>query len=90
MLKLKPSMKINRRYILLEVSKDKIEKVILEYLGILGWAKAAPVFVKRPGKRIVLAVNRKCLDDIKAALAISSEDIKVLKVSGTLKGLSKK
>ena len=83
-------MRANRRYLLLEGSKDKIEKAILEYLGILGWAKAAPVFVKKKEKNYIFAVNRKELNDIKAALAISADKIKVLRVSGTLKGLWRK
>ncbi|MCH7568559.1 MAG: hypothetical protein IIA87_04010 [Nanoarchaeota archaeon] len=89
MLKLKPSAKLRRRYLLISGRKDDTEKAILDYIGILGWAKAAPVFVKKKGANYILAVNRKEIDRIRGALALSSDKIRVLKVSGTLKGLGK-
>ena len=66
-----------------------METALLDYLGILGWAKAAPFFVQYAGKEIILAVDRKTVDDVKAALVLAPVSIKVLKVSGTLKGLGK-
>jgi len=90
-LKVKPSAKVKRRYILIEGgSKGVIEKVILDYVGILGWAKAAPVFVKESKKGVILAVERKEVDDVRAAFEISEKKLRVVKVSGTLKGLDKK
>ena len=86
-LKVKPSAKIKRRYILIEGDRTKVEKAILDYIGILGWAKAAPHFVKSELKNLVLAIERKSLTNIRAAFEISKEKIKILKVSGTLKGL---
>lgn len=89
-LKLNPSNKIKRRYLLIKAeSRDKIEKVILDYIGILGWAKAKPFFVKSEGK-IILAIDRKEVDNVRAAFEVCNENIDILKVSGTLKGLSKK
>jgi len=46
---LKPSMKENKRYILLNgnFSKEDAEKAILRYIGILGYSKASPVFVSK-------------------------------------------
>ncbi len=90
MLKLKPSAKLKKRYLLIDGKKEDIEKAILNYIGILGYAKASPFFVKGKGNLVILAVNRKEIDKIRGAFAISAEKIKVLKVSGTLKGLSKK
>ena len=90
MLKLKPSAKQSKRYLLIEGKKEDIKKFILDYIGILGYAKAAPIFVKEKGNNIILAVNRKEIDKIRGAFAISADKIKVLKVSGTLKGLGKK
>ena len=85
-MKLKPSARPDRRYLLIEAkSKEEIEKAILDYIGVLGWAKAAPVFVDLKG--IVLCINRKEVDNVRAALELSERDIKVKKVSGTLKGL---
>ncbi len=89
MLKLKPSARESKRYLLLKGEKDKIEKAILDYIGILGWTKANPFFVKKSKSNYILAVNRKEIDKIRGAFAITSDEIKVLKVSGTLKGLQK-
>ena len=90
MLKLKSSARTSNRYLLINGRKEDIEKAILDYIGILGWAKAAPRFIKKSAKGCVLAVNRKEIDKIKGAFAIAAEKIQVLKVSGTLKSLSKK
>ncbi len=88
-LKIKPSIKIKRRYLLIRgANKEEIEKIIIEYLGILGWARASPMFVKSSSNQIILAVDRKEVDNIKAAFEISSSNIKILKISGTLKGLN--
>jgi len=83
---LKKSLRDRKRYLLLEkVSEEKVEKAILDYVGILGWGNASPVWVK--GKVNVLAVNRKEVEKIKAGLELAG--IKVKRVSGTLKGLGK-
>ena len=88
-LKLKSSARIKKRYLLIEAkNKETVEKAILDYLGILGWAKAAPVFVQTSPK-IILSIERKSVTDIRAALELSESKIKVLRVSGTLKGLEK-
>jgi RNase P/RNase MRP subunit POP5 len=88
-LKTKPSAKINRRYLLIEGKKEDVEKAILDYLGILGWAESAPIFVKTKENSVILAVARNSVIKVKASLEISSSFIKVKKVSGTLKGLDK-
>lgn len=89
-LKLKPSAKIKKRYLLLSApSKEEVEKAILDYLGILGWAKSSPTFVKTQNSKIILSLNRKSLNDIRAAFELSPSNIKILRVSGTLKGLMK-
>jgi RNase P/RNase MRP subunit POP5 len=88
MLKLKPSARTSKRYLLLKGKKEEIEKAILDYIGILGWAKANPTWVYRT-KGIVLAVNRGEIEKIRGSFAISEKKIEVLRVSGTLKGLRK-
>ena len=88
-LKLKPSSRINRRYLFIEGSKEDIEKAILDYIGILGWAEASPMFVKSEEDLIILAIDRKSINDIRAAFELCKNNIKVLKVSGTLKGIKK-
>ena len=87
-LKVKASMRIKRRYLLLDAkSKEQVESVTLDYIGILGWAKSAPFFLSSKNGRIILAVERKSLNDVRASFEISPENIKVIKVSGTIKGL---
>jgi len=90
MLKQKPSQRIKRRYLLLKAkNKEDVEKVILDYVGILGWARASPFFAGTKKEGIVFAIDRKMVDEIRAAFELSKEDIKIIKVSGTLKGLDK-
>ena len=82
-------MQIKRRYLLIESkNKEEVEKAILDYIGILGYARAAPFFVSG-GKKIILAVSRESLNDVRAAFELCKENIKVVRVSGTLKGLGK-
>ncbi|MEK6874070.1 MAG: hypothetical protein AABW91_04445 [Nanoarchaeota archaeon] len=84
---LKPSMKENKRYLLLKgtFNKEDAEKSILRYIGILGYAKASPMFVSKN----ILAVNRSELEKVKASFALT-QGIEIAKISGTLKGLGKK
>ncbi len=85
-LKLRPSARDNRRYFIVECeNKEEIERAILDYIGILGLAKAAYVFVKKGGRRIVGSCTRENLNPVLASLAYAK--LKVNKVSGTLKGL---
>jgi len=90
-LKQKPSARVNRRYILIDgANRDTIEHIIIEYVGVLGWAKASPAFTTISGvKGTVLSVERKSLEDVRAAFEVSNEKVKILRVSGTLKGLEK-
>jgi len=80
--KLKPAMRENKRYLLVDGKKEDIEKAILEFIGILGYGKAGVVFV---GNNI-LAVNREEVDKVRAALVLAG--IHVRRVSGTIKGLN--
>jgi RNase P/RNase MRP subunit POP5 len=87
-MKLKPSARLNRRYLLIRGTKENVETAILEYIGVLGWAKSAPAFLSHSGG-CILAINRGEIVNVRAALALTKENIEVLRVSGTLKGLSK-
>jgi len=87
-LKLRPSAKDNRRYLLInERDNKKIEKAILEYIGSLGFAKSAYMNVRQNNGKIIGAVRREELEKVKASLTLAG--IKVEKVSGTLKGLER-
>lgn len=87
---LKPSHREKKRYLLLEgkdVDKENIEEAILNYIGILGYAKASPKIITKDKDKIILAVNRKELDKVRASFLLSGKKIKILKVSGSLKKL---
>lgn len=88
MLKIKPSVRLNRRYLLISGTKEEIERAILDYIGILGWARAAPLFVSSSNGKTVLAVAREELTNVRAGFALQDK-VKILRVSGTLKGLEK-
>jgi len=81
-------MKENKRYLLLKgdfVKKD-VEEAILNFIGLLGWAKAAPVFVSNN----ILAVNREYVNEVRGSFVVSNKSgkkIECIKVSGTLKKL---
>jgi len=88
-LKLKPSARDKRRYFLVCASNEKVEAAILEYLGVLGFARAAykqvsGVKCKVSGRSIGSCLV-KSLEDVRAALAFVG--IRIEKVSGTIKGL---
>lgn len=83
--KLKPSQREKKRYLLLEskAGRKEIENAVLDFLGVLGYAKTGLMFVKSD----VIAVNREEVDKVRAALCLSDRNIKVKRVSGSLKGL---
>ena len=86
-MKTKPTERIKRRYLLIEAeNREVVERALLDYIGLLGWAKASPVNVSS-SLGIVLSIDRAWLTHARAAFAISPEKIKVRKVSGTLAGL---
>ena len=82
---LKPSMKENKRYLLIKGKnlKENIEKSILEFVGKFGLSKTGLVWIKEN----IISVNRESVDIARASFVIYPEKIEVLKVSGTLKGL---
>ena len=98
-LKLKPSMREKKRYLLVEIekkinskkAKELIESALLDFVGIWGYSKLSLEFVRSKQNKnslnYVIAVNRKELEKTRAAFAICSDKIKVKKVSGTLKKL---
>jgi RNase P/RNase MRP subunit POP5 len=83
--KLLPSARDNRRYFICNSQdKEKIEKAILEYIGVLGFARANFMFLDVENK-LVGSCKRESLEEVKASLAWKG--IKIQKTSGTIKGL---
>ena len=87
-LKLKPSARDKRRYFLVGATNAKVEAAILEYVGVLGFAKSAYMKVssKDFSGKLIGSCLVKSLDDVRASLAFAG--IRIEKVSGTLKGLA--
>lgn len=87
-----PSHRENKRYLLVQGKnlKTNIEKAILEFGGALGFSKVGPSFIKNGKNSCVICVNRESVDLVRASLVVFPEKIEVLKVSGTLRGLSVK
>ena len=84
---LKPSHREKKRYVLIKgksANKKNIDESILEYIGVLGFAEASPQVVKSGKSGVVLAINRKSLDKVKARLLMSGKDLQVIKVSGMI------
>ena len=83
-----PSLKQNKRYLLIEAGKKKkAERALKEFLGIFGLAKANPQFIDSD-KHTIISINHTSLDEVRTALELSS--IKCLRVSGTINKLKKK
>jgi len=89
-LKLRPSARDKRRYFLVRASNAEVENAILDYVGILGFAKAAylKVVTKEFPGMLVGSCLVKSLDEVRAALALAGTSVE--RVSGTLKGLKAK
>jgi len=99
-LKLIPSLREKRHYIVLTVegkinedkAKEIINKAILDFIGILGYAKAGPLFVEtgkiKKKSYFIISVTTKYVDKVKASLALIDEPNLVfgtVGVSGTIK-----
>jgi RNase P/RNase MRP subunit POP5 len=87
---LKPSHKEKKRYLLIkgkDANKKAIEETILEFIGVLGWAEASPQIIKDEKNSIILSINRKSLDKIRASFVVSNKDLQIIRVSGAIKNL---
>jgi len=89
---LKPSMKDNKRYLLVRGKslKQNIEAAILDFVGVLGFSKCGLSWVKSNADSAIICINREMVDSVRASLVIWPEKMEVTKVSGTLRGLGKK
>jgi RNase P/RNase MRP subunit POP5 len=87
---LKPSHKERKRYLLVkgkDVSKDNIEKIILEFIGVLGYAEAGIIFVKINKASVIIAINREAVDKIRTSFLMSKKDLNIVKISGSVKNV---
>ena len=70
--------------------KEDVEKSVYEFIGVLGMSKASLAWIKTDKDWAIISINRESLNHVRASFAASSYDIKVERVSGTLKGLDVK
>jgi RNase P/RNase MRP subunit POP5 len=87
---LKPSHREKKRYLLIkgkDTDKKNIDEVILEFIGVLGYAKASPQIIKDEKNSIILSINRKSLDKIRTSFVMSNKDLQIIKVSGAINKL---
>ena len=87
---LKPSHREKKRYLLIkgkDASLKIVEEVILEFIGVLGYAKASPQIIKSFDGKVILCVNRGEVDKVRASFLMSDKDLEIIRVSGTLKKL---
>jgi len=82
-MKLPSTLREKRHYIIVKKIEDvKIKNALMDYLGIINYAKASPKLIKLDDK-IAISIERDFVHIAKTALLLSK--IPVLKVTGTLK-----
>ncbi len=87
---LKPSHRERKRYLLItgkNITKNLIDELIFNFIGILGYAKACPQMIKISRNDAILAINRNFLNEVQMSLFLSDKGLKIIKVSGSLKKL---
>jgi len=105
-MKLLPTLKEKKRYIVFQVLAEKkfsltevkssVEEMLLSFLGQLGVARSAPIFIEEKfnlnQQKFVLKVGHKYVDEVKAALALgkSIKNTPVIIKSITTSGILKK
>jgi RNase P/RNase MRP subunit POP5 len=89
---LKPSAKENKRYLLVkgENLKQNIEKIILEFIGIIGMSKCGLSLIKSDSKSALICINREMVDFVRAAFCVWPNKIEIIKISGTIKKIGDK
>jgi ribonuclease P/MRP protein subunit POP5 len=104
-MKLLPSLRQKKRYIVFEIVSDKktplaeiekeVHQALFNFIGQLGVAKAAPMFIKGKNlsqQRFILKINHKYVDEAKAALTLikNIKNTPVIIKSLTTTGMIKK
>jgi len=81
-LKLLPSLKEKKHYLVFKGDRKIVETALFDFLGILGMAKANPQVIIMRENIGILSFNRQYADEIKTALVLSG--VHTLGVSGTI------
>ncbi len=85
---LKPCNREKHRYLLIK-GKDanfiNFEKAIFDFIGVLGYSKTNPQQIKTGKNQLIVSINKSMVNEIRASLIIFNKDLKIIKVSGSLK-----
>jgi len=84
---LKPSHREKKRYLLVkgkDANKKTVDEAILEYIGVLGFAEASPQVIKGSKEKVIISINRKSLEKVRASFVMSGKDLEVIRVSGSV------
>ena len=84
---LKPSMKENKRYLVVNGDVKNIEEAILDFVGILGLSKTGLKMIRADKNSAIISVNREAVNEVRASFCVWNKKISVERLSGTLKGL---
>lgn len=91
---LRPSMRENKRYLLVKGKnlRKNIEKAIIDFIGVSGMSKTGLSFINsdQSSDSAIICINRNIVNQVRASLTICPNKMTVVKVSGTLKGLERK
>ncbi len=88
---LKPSMRENKRYLLVRGKgvHENIEKAIVDFMGVLGGSIVGLNWIETGKDYAIIAVNRESVNKVRASLTVWPEKMTVEKVSGSLKNMWK-
>lgn len=82
-MKLPSTLKERRHYIIIKkTSENEIKNILMDYLGIINYAKAGPKIINL-GDKLAISIERDFVNLAKTALIMSK--IPVMRVTGTIK-----
>jgi RNase P/RNase MRP subunit POP5 len=81
-IKLMPSLKEKKHYLVFKGEKRAAENALFEFLGVLGMAKANPQIIDIKGDKGIIMFNRDFTDEVRTALVFSG--IHTIGISGTI------
>ncbi len=90
-LKLMPTLREKRHYLVIKSKKalsenelkEKIDKAVLDFIGIYGYAKAGVLFIELRKNYAIISITTKFVEQVKASLTLA--DLECVGVSGTIK-----
>ncbi len=69
--------------------KKNVKKALIDFLGELGYSKVSPAWIIVGEDEGILCINRSMINYVRASFVLFKKEIKIMRVSGTLKKLKK-